>query len=91
MSNIIINDKNFDKFIFKGSLALESYYDYTNINKDIIDEFYFKLNEYRKLTEKNKENKEYIVNELINVIEKLGIKNFTIYNDGDIEYNYNNI
>lgn len=52
MSNIIINDKNFDKFIFKGSLALESYYDYTNINKDIIDKFYFKLNEYRKLTEK---------------------------------------
>ena len=91
MSNIIINDKNFDKFIFKGSLALESYYDYTNINKDIIDKFYFKLNEYLKLTEKSKENKEYIVNELINVIEKLGIKNFTIYNDGDIEYNYNNI
>ncbi len=91
MSNIIINDKNFDKFIFKGSLALESYYDYTNINKDIIDEFYFKLNEYRKLTEKSKENKEYIVNELINVIEKLGIKNFTIYDDGDVEYNYNNI
>lgn len=91
MSNIIINDKNFDKFIFKGSLALESYYDYTNINKDIIDKFYFKLNEYRKLTEKSKENKEYIVNELINVIEKLGIKNFTIYNDGNIEYNYNNI
>lgn len=91
MSNIIINYKNFDKFIFKGSLALESYYDYTNINKDIIDKFYFKLNEYRKLTKKSKENKEYIVNELINVIEKLGIKNFTIYNDGDIEYNYNNI
>lgn len=91
MSNIIINDKNFDKFIFKGSLALESYYDYTNINKNIIDKFYFKLNEYRNLTEKSKENKEYIVNELINVIEKLGIKNFTIYNDGDIEYNYNNI
>ena len=44
MSNIIINDKNFDKFIFKGALALESYYDYTNINKDIIDKFYFKLN-----------------------------------------------
>lgn len=76
MSNIIINDKNFDKFIFKGSLALESYYDYTNINKDIIDKFYFKLNKYRKLTEKSKENKEYIVNELINVIEKLGIKKF---------------
>ena len=91
MNNIEINKCDADKFIFKGSLALELYYDYTNINKDIIDEFYFKLNEYRKLTEKNKENKEYIVNELINVIEKLRIKNFTIYNDGDIEYNYNNI
>lgn len=91
MNNIEINKCDVDKFIFKGLLALESYYDYTNNNKDIIDEFYFKLNEYRKLIEKSKENKEYIVNELINVIEKIGIKNFTIYDDGDVEYNYNNI
>ena len=53
MSNIIINDKNFDKFIFKGSLALESYYDYTNINKDIIDKFYFRLNENGTLPEES--------------------------------------
>ena len=91
MSNIIINEENFDKFIFKGSLALESYYDYTKNNKEIINEFYFKLNAYRKLTEKSKKNKEYIVNELINVIEKIGTKKFIIYDDGDVEYNYNNI
>ena len=57
MNNIEINKCDADKFIFKGSLVLELYYDYTNINKDIIDKFYFKLNEYRKLTEKTRKIK----------------------------------
>ena len=54
MDNIKIEEKNFDKFIYKGSLALESYYDDNNSNKEVFDEFNYKLKAYRKLSEKNK-------------------------------------
>lgn len=89
MKNILIKTENFDKFIFKGSLALESYFDDNCTDKEIFDNFNIKLKKYRQLPEKGKEDKEIIVNELILIIEKLGIDKFIIYDDGDIEYNYN--
>ena len=89
MNNIKIEEMNFDKFIYKGSLALESYYDDNNSNKDVFDEFNYKLKAYRKLLEKSKEDKESIVNALILAINQMGIENFVIYEDGDVEYNYN--
>ncbi len=84
-----INIENFDKFIFKGALALESYFDYNNTNKEIFDEFNAKLKKYRQLPTKTNENKEYIVSQLVLTFEKLGIGNFIIYEDGDVEYNAN--
>lgn len=89
MDNIKIEEKNFDKFIYKGSLALESYYDDNNSNKEVFDEFNYKLKAYRKLSEKNKADKEFIVDALILAINQMGIENFVIYEDGDVEYNYN--
>lgn len=90
MNNTVVNKDNFDKFIFKGSLALESYYDESNENKEIFDAFNEKLKAYRQLTEKNDNDKEIIVNELISTIENIGIDKFVIYDDGDVEYLYNN-
>lgn len=90
MDNLLIKSENFDKFIFKGSLALEAYFDNNCTNKEILDDFNSKLKKYRQLPEKGKADKETIVNELILIIEKLGIDKFIIYDDGDIEYIYGN-
>ena len=37
MDNIKIEEKNFDKFIYKGSLALESYYDDNNYHMALLE------------------------------------------------------
>ncbi len=84
----IVSKENYDKFIFKGSLALESYFDETNENKEIFDEFNNKLKEYRSLNVKTDKNKENIVNNLLETFDKIGIENFIFYEDGDVEYNY---
>lgn len=90
MNKNFINKNNRDKFIFKGSLALESYYDDTHENKRLFDNFNNKLKEYRSLYEKSDSNKEDIVNSLLLTIEQIGEEKFTIYEDGDVEYNYIN-
>ncbi len=86
----MIDKNNYNKFIFKGSLALESYFDNNDDNKEIFDEFNNKLKEYRLLSQKDESSKELIVNELLLIFEKIGKDNFIIYDDGDVEYNYNN-
>lgn len=88
MNNFLINKNHYDKFIFKGSLALESYYDATNENKELFDNFNKDLNNYRLLNKKNDVDKKVIVNKLISTIEKIGKEKFIIYEDGDIEYRW---
>lgn len=88
MSNIIIDKENYEKFILKGSLALELYFDIISDNKNLYEEYNKKLSEYRSLKLKSVESKEKIIKELIAVIEKVGIDNFIIYDDGDVECNY---
>lgn len=87
-NKIIIKKKNYEKFIFKGSLALEFYFDINKDNIELYHNFINKLKKYRKLETKDDKSKENIVKELIAIIEELGPESFTIYNDGDIEYNY---
>lgn len=82
----MINKINFDRFIFKGSLALESYFDDTNDNIELFDEFNKKLDKYRSLNDKTDNDRELIVNELLSILNKIGIDKFIIYDDGDIEY-----
>ena len=89
MNKHFINENNRDKFIFKGSLALESYYDDIHENKVLFDSFN-KLKEYHSLYEKSSRNKESIVNNLLSTIEQIGEEKFTIYEDGDVEYNHIN-
>ena len=89
MKKIKIDRKNYDKFIFAGSLALECYNDDNNKYENLYIEFIQKLREYRKLLENIEEKKEYLVNELILTMEKMGVENFTLYDDGGVEYNYN--
>ena len=86
MNNLLIKSENFDKFIFKGSLALEAYFDDNCTDKEIFDNFNIKLRNYRQLAEKQETDKQKLVNELILIIEKFGIDKFIIYDDGDVEY-----
>lgn len=86
----MVKKENYDKFIFKGSLALESYLDVTNDNIKLIEMFNKKLKNYRFNKNNNDEEKKIIVDSLLSLIKKIGEENFVIYNDGDIEYIGNN-
>ena len=88
MRNNMVDKKNYEKFIFKGALALECYFDATNENQELFDEFNKKLKDYRSLDEKTAKDKEYIVNILLSTFKKIGQDYFLIYEDGDVEYNY---
>ena len=82
----MIKKEDYDKFIFKGSLALEAYFDDTNKNKTLFDDFNVKLKKYRSLDTKTDNDKELIASELLSLLKKIGMKKFIIYDDGDIEY-----
>lgn len=87
----MIEKKNYDKFIFKGSLALESYFDENNKDSELFIDFNNKLTKYRSLQNKSIDDTETIVSELLSIINKIGKENFIIYEDGDIEYIYENM
>ena len=90
MKNIKLETSCYDKFIFKGSLALECYFDLNENGNNYIElfnDFNKKLKEYRMLSVKDEKSKENIVHELKSIIIQLGTENFIIYKDGDIEYN----
>lgn len=90
MKNIKLETDCYDKFIFKGSLALECYFDLDENGNNYIElfnEFNKKLKEYRMLSVKDEKSKEAIVQELKSIIIQLGTENFIIYKDGDVEYN----
>lgn len=90
MKDEIKLDKNcYDKFIFRGALALESYFDFNgNRNKymNLFKNFCNNLRKYRALQVRDEESKEKIVNELKSIIITLGKENFSIDEDGYIEY-----
>ena len=88
MNKSLISENNYDKFIFKGALALESYYDDTHQNKELFDSFNNKLKEYRSLCKKTDSDKKIIVNDLLLTMEQIGKEKFVIYEDGDVEYNF---
>ncbi len=87
----MIEKKNYDKFIFKGSLALESYFDENNKDSKLFMDFNNKLTKYRSLQNKSINDTETMVRELLSIINKIGKENFIIYEDGDIEYIYENM
>ena len=87
----MIEKKNYDKFIFKGALALESYFDDNNENLKLFEGINEKLKKYRSIKNKKTIDSELIVKELLALIEQLGKENFIIYDDGDIEYIYKNM
>ena len=65
------------------------YYD-VNINEDREKYIIFneKLSKYRSLQEKSLKDKENMVEYLVRFIEILGIDKFTVYDDGDVQYDF---
>lgn len=86
---IKLDKSSYGMFIFRGDLALECYFDIDN-NKDKYIELYNKfcndINKYRKLTVKDEDSVEKMVEELKSIIITLGKENFSIDEDGYIEY-----
>lgn len=77
------------KFILKGSLALEGYFEvYGNDKINLYNEYYKKLRKYYDLKEKDKKSIDYMYKELKTLINNLGKEHFLIYEDGDVEYIY---
>lgn len=77
------------KFIFKGSLALEGYFEvYGNDKINLYNKYCKKLRKYYALKEKDKKSIDYMYKELKNLINMLGKEHFLIYEDGDVKYIY---
>lgn len=77
------------KFILKGSLALEEYFEvYGNDKINLYNEYCKKLRKYYDLKEKDKKSIDYMYKELKTLINNLGKEHFLIYEDGDVNYIY---
>ena len=77
------------RFILKGSLTIEGYFEvYGNDKINLYNEYYKKLRKYYDLKEKDKESVDYMYKELKTLINILGKEHFLIYEDGDVEYIY---
>ena len=65
------------KFILKGSLALEGYFEvYGNDKINLYNEYYKKLRKYYDLKEKDKKSVDYIYKELKTLINNLDKEHF---------------
>lgn len=89
MESIKLKKSNYRKFILKGSLALEHYYENNNEFSDLYANYNEKLKKYYALPTKDEINIKNMAEELKTLIIKLGQEKFTFYEDGDVLYNYN--
>ena len=77
------------KFILKGSLALEGYFEVHGNDKiNLLKEYNEKLRKYYVLKKKDKEIVDYMYKELKTLINNLGKEHFLIYENGDVNYIY---
>lgn len=77
------------KFILKGSLTLEGYFEVHGNDKiNLYNEYCKKLRKYYDLKEKDKKSVDYMYKELKTLINNLGKEYFLIYEDGDVNYIY---
>ena len=79
--------------ILKGSLAIESYEDFTGNSLDLSDRVFKELSEYRKnkpnMTEEELLKASYELVEKFNILfDKIGKEKFIFYDDGDVEYKW---
>ena len=85
-----LRKEQYNKFAFKGPLAIEDYCDLNEIDekqKKIVDDMYMQVRKYHEKQKQMIKERDELVDKLINTIETLGIDNFTLYDDGDINYN----
>lgn len=86
-----IKKEQYNEFALWGPLAIESYCDVNELDdetKKIVEDMYSQNKRYIETTKKMIEERDMLVDKLIEAIDKLGIDNFTLYEDGDIVYNY---
>ena len=85
-----IKKEQYNKFAFKGPLAIEDYCDFNKIDENqnkIVDDMYIQVRKYHEKQKQMIKERDELVDKLINTIEILGIDNFTLYDDGNITYN----
>ncbi len=82
--------------IFRISLALEDYQDHTNKNNDLINEAFELVNYFNTIKDDlSKEEKLKKSNELLlkldYVFNIIGKEKFIFYNDGDVNYKWDDL
>ena len=85
-----LRKEQYNKFAFKGPLAIEDYCDFNKIDenqKKIVDDMYIQVRKYHEKQKQMIKERDELVDKLINTIETLGTDNFTLYVDGNITYN----
>ena len=85
-----LRKEQYNKFAFKGPLAIEDYCDFNKIDenqKKIVDDMYIQVRKYHEKQKQMIKERDELVDKLINTIETLGTDNFTLYDDGNITYN----
>lgn len=85
-----VKKEYYNKLAFYGPLAIEEYCDLNNIDmngNEKIKQFYKLVNEYHELDKRRTEARDKMVEELLNLVEDIGVEKFSSIEDGNIGYN----
>ena len=90
MVKIKLQKNGYNTFALWGPLAIETYCDINKISdeeKIVINKMYQKQKEYNDISREKIKKRDELVEDVLKIVEMLGVENFTIDDDGDISYN----
>lgn len=93
MVKIKLQKNGYNTFALWGPLAIETYCDINKISdeeKIVINKMYQKQKEYNDISREKIKKRDELVEDVLKIVEMLGADKFTIYDDGNVEYNDEN-
>lgn len=93
MVKIKLQKNGYNTFALWGPLAIETYCDINKISDDekiVINKMYQKQKEYNDISREKIKKRDELVEDVLKIVEMLGADKFTIYDDGNVEYNDEN-
>lgn len=93
MVKIKLQKNGYNTFALWGPLAIETYCDINKISdeeKIVINKMYQKQKEYNDISRERIKKRDELVEDVLKIVEMLGADKFTIYDDGNVEYNDEN-
>ncbi len=93
MVKIKLQKNGYNTFALWGPLAIETYCDINKISdeeKIVINKMYQKQKEYNDISREKIKKRDELVEDVLKIVEMFGADKFTIYDDGNVEYNDEN-